>query len=78
MIEIHRMLVNVGIVDNSGISFCRSHVQRIAALDSSWAHLGNGLNAHNNPSWMQLYMSACKLLDLCLALPADRVPQFQL
>ncbi|KAL4233674.1 Protein dopey-1 [Mactra antiquata] len=55
-----------------------AQVQRIAALDSSWAHLGNGLNAHNNPSWMQLYLSACKLLDLCLALPADNVPQFQL
>ncbi|XP_052808898.1 protein dopey-1-like isoform X3 [Mya arenaria] len=55
-----------------------AQVQRIAALDSSWAHLGNGLNAHNNPSWLQLYLSACKLLDLCLALPADKVPQFQL
>ncbi|XP_060598596.1 protein dopey-1-like isoform X2 [Ruditapes philippinarum] len=55
-----------------------TQVQRIAALDSSWAHLGNGLNAHNNPSWMQLYLSACKLLDLCLSLPADTVPQFQL
>lgn len=55
-----------------------TQLQRIAALDSSWAHLGNGLNAHNNPSWLQLYLSACKLLDLCLTLPADRVPQFQL
>ncbi|BFZ25222.1 hypothetical protein BsWGS_28261 [Bradybaena similaris] len=53
-------------------------IEKIAALDSSWAHLANGLNAHNNPVWLQLYLSACKLLDLCLALPADRVPQFQL
>ncbi|XP_053397950.1 protein dopey-1-like isoform X3 [Mercenaria mercenaria] len=60
------------------ISETVTQVQRIAALDSSWAHLGNGLNAHNNPSWMQLYLSACKLLDMCLALPADTVPQFQL
>ncbi|KAK3576489.1 hypothetical protein CHS0354_034162 [Potamilus streckersoni] len=55
-----------------------SHVQKIASLDSSWAHLGNGLNAHNNPSWLHLYLSVAKLLDLCLALPADMVPQFQL
>ncbi|CAG5136270.1 unnamed protein product [Candidula unifasciata] len=53
-------------------------IEKIAALDSSWAHLGNGLNAHNNPAWLQLYLNACKLLDLCLALPADQVPQFQL
>ncbi|XP_041353922.1 protein dopey-1-like isoform X2 [Gigantopelta aegis] len=56
----------------------RTQLQRIAALDSSWAHLGNGLNAHNNPAWLSLYLSVCKLLDLCLALPADQVPQFQL
>ncbi|PVD28894.1 hypothetical protein C0Q70_11489 [Pomacea canaliculata] len=56
----------------------KTQLQRIAALDSSWAHLGNGLNAHNNPSWLSLYLSACRLLDMCLVLPADTVPQFQL
>ncbi|XP_076444435.1 protein DOP1A-like isoform X3 [Babylonia areolata] len=56
----------------------RTQLQRIAALDSSWAHLGNGLNAHNNPSWLNLYLSVCRLLDLCLVMPADAVPQFQL
>ncbi|KAL5009879.1 hypothetical protein ScPMuIL_012184 [Solemya velum] len=56
-------------------TFC---LPRVAALDSSWAYLGNGLNAHNNPAWLQLYLSVCKLLDLALALPADTVPQFQL
>ncbi|XP_062580439.1 protein dopey-1-like isoform X4 [Saccostrea cucullata] len=56
----------------------KTQIARIAALDSSWAHLGNGLNAHNNPAWLQLYLSVCKLLDLALALPADVVPQFQL
>lgn len=58
--------------------YYRTQIARIAALDSSWAHLGNGLNAHNNPAWLQLYLSVCKLLDLALALPADVVPQFQL
>lgn len=56
----------------------KTQLQRIAALDSSWAHLGNGLNAHNNPSWLNLYLSVCRLLDLCLVMPADAVPQFQL
>ncbi|XP_070189330.1 protein DOP1A-like isoform X2 [Littorina saxatilis] len=56
----------------------KTQLQRIAALDSSWAHLGNGLNAHNNPSWLSLYLSVCRLLDLCLVMPADAVPQFQL
>ncbi|KAH9488781.1 Protein dopey-1 [Bulinus truncatus] len=56
----------------------KTQIQRIAALDSSWAHLGNGLNAHNNPAWLQLYLSVCKLLDMCIVMPADQVPQFQL
>ncbi|GFO47238.1 protein dopey-1 [Plakobranchus ocellatus] len=56
----------------------RTQIQRIAALDSSWAHLGNGLNAHNNPAWLQLYLAVCKLLDMCLVMAADQVPQFQL
>lgn len=56
----------------------KTQIQRIAALDSSWAHLGNGLNAHNNPAWLQLYLAVCKLLDMCLVMPADQVPQFQL
>ena len=60
------------------IFFFRTQLQRIAALDSSWAHLGNGLNAHNNPTWLSLYLSVCRLLDLCLVMPADAVPQFQL
>ena len=58
--------------------FFRTQLQRIAALDSSWAHLGNGLNAHNNPSWLGLYLAVCRLLDLCLVMPADAVPHFQL
>jgi hypothetical protein len=55
----------------------RMQLQRIAALDASWAY-NNGLNAHNNPAWLKLYLSACKLLDLALVMPADALPQFQL
>ena len=38
----------------------------------------NGLAAHNSPSWLSLYLSVCKLLDLALALPAQQLPQFQM
>lgn len=54
-----------------------SHLRRLQGLDSSWA-VSNGLNAHNHPAWLQLYLSACKLLDLAVALPADKLPQFQM
>lgn len=54
-----------------------SHLRRLQGLDSSWA-VSNGLNAHNHPAWLQLYLSACKLLDLAVALPADMLPQFQM
>uniref|UniRef100_T1J3V3 Uncharacterized protein n=1 Tax=Strigamia maritima TaxID=126957 RepID=T1J3V3_STRMM len=56
-----------------------SHLRRLSTLDSSWVvSPNNGLNAHNNPAWLQLYLSVCKLLDLTLTLPADRLPQFQM
>lgn len=53
------------------------HLRRLQGLDSSWA-VSNGLNAHNHPAWLQLYLSACKLLDLAIALPANMLPQFQM
>jgi len=55
----------------------KAQLARMANMDSAWA-LGNGLNAHHNPSWLHLYLSACKLLDLALVLPSDLLPQFQL
>ena len=52
----------------------------MSTLDSSWVMSAgsNGLVAHNSPTWMALYLSVCKLLDLCLALPALALPQFQM
>ena len=49
-------------------------------MDSSWVVSAglNGLAAHNSPSWLSLYLSVCKLLDLALALPAQQLPQFQM
>ena len=57
-----------------------SHLKRLSTLDSSWVVSAgyNGLAAHNSPSWLSLYLSVCKLLDLSLALPAQHLPQFQM
>ncbi|XP_050727465.1 protein dopey-1 homolog isoform X4 [Eriocheir sinensis] len=56
-----------------------SHLKRLSTLDSSWVFsTQNGLNAHNHPAWLTLYLAACKLLDLMLALPAQHLPQFQM
>ncbi|CAL4159977.1 unnamed protein product, partial [Meganyctiphanes norvegica] len=56
-----------------------SHLKRLSTLDSSWVVSSqNGLNAHNHPAWLTLYLSACKLLDLMLALTATHLPQFQM
>ena len=52
----------------------------MSTLDSSWVVSAgaNGLAAHNSPAWLSLYLSVCKLLDLALALPANKLPQFQM
>ena len=52
----------------------------MSTLDSSWvvSSGANGLAAHNSPAWLELYLSVCKLLDLALALPAHKLPQFQM
>ena len=57
-----------------------THLKRLSTLDSSWVVSAglNGLAAHNSPSWLSLYLSVCKLLDLSLALPAQQLPQFQM
>ena len=57
-----------------------THLKRMSTLDSSWVVSAgaNGLAAHNSPAWLSLYLSVCKLLDLALALPAHKLPQFQM
>lgn len=56
-----------------------SHLRRLSTFDSTWVVTNsNGLNAHNHPAWLQLYLSACKLLDMAVALPSDMLPQFQM
>jgi len=46
-------------------------------MDASWLQ-GNGGPNGVIPAWLQLYLHACKLLDLALTMPADSLPQFQL
>jgi len=56
-----------------------SHIRRLSTFDTTWVvSNSNGLNAHNHPAWIQLYVSVCRLLDVALALPADKLPQFQM
>ena len=49
----------------------------MANLDASWA-ISNGLTTQGNPTWLNLYLAACKLLDVALILPSEVIPQFQL
>ena len=55
----------------------RSTMAKLTNLDPGWS-LGNGMSAHSNPGWLQLYLSACKLLDLALCMHTEDLPQFQL
>ncbi|CAM1295861.1 DOPEY1 (predicted) [Pycnogonum litorale] len=74
MVQIFLQIENELSVDSDDFS---AHLKRLSSLDSSWV-ITNGLNAHNNPVWLQLYLSVCKLLDLVLVLPAEDLPQFQI
>ncbi|CAG0910183.1 unnamed protein product [Cyprideis torosa] len=51
----------------------------MSELEPQWlTNPSNGLAAApSHPAWLSLYLSASKLLDLLLALPPHRLPQFQ-
>ena len=57
--------------------FSREAMAKGAGIDPSWA-VNSSHGCVSSPAWLQLYLAACKLLDLALALPADFLPQFQL
>ena len=61
------------------LEFCfyRAQLARMANLDASWATT-NSLATQGNPTWLNLYLAACKLLDVALILPSEIIPQFQL
>lgn len=50
----------------------------IAGLETTYSG-GNGFStSYNSQRWLNLYLSACKLLDLALTLPSESLPQFQM
>ncbi|XP_051576634.1 protein dopey-1-like isoform X4 [Myxocyprinus asiaticus] len=50
----------------------------VAGLETTYSG-GNGFStSYNSQHWLNLYLSACKLLDLALALPSESLPQFQM
>ena len=66
-------------------SFCkvlccppRTSGPSVAGLETTYSG-GNGFStSYNSQRWLNLYLSACKLLDLALALPSESLPQFQM
>jgi len=55
---------------------CSMQPSKLRNLESTWTVTGGAVSV--NQPWLQLYLAACKLLDLALILPADFLPQFQL
>ncbi|XP_053316061.1 protein dopey-1 [Spea bombifrons] len=50
----------------------------VAGLETTYSG-GNGFStSYNSQRWLNLYLSACKFLDLALALPSENLPQFQM
>ncbi|KAM3852165.1 protein DOP1A [Vipera latastei] len=50
----------------------------VAGLETTYTG-GNGVStSYNIQRWLNLYLSACKFLDLALALPSENLPQFQM
>ncbi|CAN0226355.1 unnamed protein product [Lampetra fluviatilis] len=56
----------------------RSASPSITGLETTYVG-GNGFSSsYSQQRWLALYLSACKFLDLALALPSAHLPQFQL
>ena len=53
-----------------------NELQRTNPANESFFLANNG--STNNPGYLQMYLQACKFLDLAISLPADSLPQFQL
>jgi hypothetical protein len=63
--------------------FYRSQLAKLMTAADSWTHSNGGLSVSSGVSskdgaWLQLYLFACKLLDLAITLPSDELPQFQM
>ena len=71
--NLHNLSIPVTILKNLCIFrkkyfFNSNHLKRVSTLDSNWVAaaapgLGLGLQAHNSPAWLGVYLAVCKLLD---------------
>ncbi|XP_043929288.1 protein dopey-1 [Protopterus annectens] len=56
----------------------RTSGQSAGGLETTYQG-GNGFStSYNSQRWLNFYLSACKFLDLALALPSENLPQFQM
>lgn len=62
----------------SAVLSFRTSGPSVAGLETTYTG-GNGFStSYNSQRWLNLYLSACKFLDLALALPSENLPQFQM
>uniref|UniRef100_A0A669QF58 DOP1 leucine zipper like protein A n=1 Tax=Phasianus colchicus TaxID=9054 RepID=A0A669QF58_PHACC len=62
----------------SVVLYFRTSGPSVAGLETTYTG-GNGFStSYNSQRWLNLYLSACKFLDLALALPSENLPQFQM
>lgn len=60
------------------VIYFRTSGPSVAGLETTYTG-GNGFStSYNSQRWLNLYLSACKFLDLALALPSENLPQFQM
>lgn len=60
------------------VAYFRTSGPSVAGLETTYTG-GNGFStSYNSQRWLNLYLSACKFLDLALALPSENLPQFQM
>ncbi|XP_061144226.1 protein dopey-1 isoform X2 [Syngnathus typhle] len=70
------LLMEQELISDEDIS--RTSGPSVAGLETTYSG-GNGFStSYNSQRWLNLYLSACKLLDLALALPPESLPQFQM
>ncbi|KAJ8354068.1 hypothetical protein SKAU_G00216350 [Synaphobranchus kaupii] len=70
------LLMEQELISDEDIS--RTSGPAVAGLETTYSG-GNGFStSYNSQRWLNLYLSACKLLDLALALPSESLPQFQM
>lgn len=76
--EIFRELLVRGTAADGTAPADRTSGPSVAGLETTYTG-GNGFStSYNSQRWLNLYLSACKFLDLALALPSENLPQFQM